>query len=113
MSKSMNDILACKVQELNSLKISHWQLSIANTASEAKNTMLTIKSTGQNGTDSYAQLQKDFKELQVRLRKNEDESELYEKQCINLTEAFLQQGMNLPSEIPGSAPAPALAEDHG
>jgi hypothetical protein len=64
-------------------------------------------------TGMHAQLQKDFKELQARLRMKEDECELYEKQCINLTEAFLQQGMNLPAEVPGSATAPAPAEDFG
>jgi hypothetical protein len=87
MSKSINDILACKVQELNNLKASYRQLGIANTALEAKHAILTFKSTA---TDGYAQIQKDLKELQLRLKSKEDESELYEKQCILLTEAFIQ-----------------------
>ncbi len=60
----------------------------------------------------YAQLQKDFKDLQAKLKIKEDESELYEKQCIRLTEAFLQQGLNLPVDVPVDPPTPAPADPH-
>ncbi len=112
MSKSMNDLYSAKDQELRELKAAHRQTSIDLTALEAKHTMLTIKSAAQNSTEGYTQMQKDLKELQLRLKSKEDESELYEKQCILLTEAFLQQGMNLPAEVPVDAPAPAPADTH-
>jgi hypothetical protein len=58
-------------------------------------------------------MQKDLKQLQLRLIKSkEDVSQLCEKQCILLTEAFLQQGMNLPAEVPVDAPASSPADPH-
>ncbi len=105
--KSMNDTCLAKEQELRDLKIAHKQKDIALTALKSQHATLKIKSTAQNGTDGYAQLQKDFKELQAKLKIKEDESELYEKQCILLTDAFLQHGFNLPADVPVDAPAPA------
>jgi hypothetical protein len=51
VSKSMQGICAAKDKELRELKAAHRQTSIALTALEAKHTMLTIKSTAQNGAD--------------------------------------------------------------
>jgi hypothetical protein len=113
MSKSMNDIHVEKVQELNSLKIAHRHLSIAHTVLESNHALLAIKSAAQSGTEGYAQLQKEVKELQAKLKVKEDESELNENQCIRLTEAFMRQGMNPPAEVPVDAPAPAPADDYG
>jgi hypothetical protein len=112
VTKSTNDICLAKEQELRDLKIAYRQKDIAFTALKSQHAILQIKSTAQNGTDGYAQLQKDLKELQAKLKIKEDESELYEKQCILLTEAFLQQGLNLPAEVPVDAPAPAPADPH-
>ncbi len=112
MSKSMQGMYSAKDQELKELKAAHRQTRIALTALEAKHTILTIRSTAQNGTDGYAQMQKDIKELQARLKSKEDESEIYEKQCILLTEAFLKQRMNLPAEVPVDATAPAPVDPH-
>ncbi len=46
-----------------------------------------------------------------KLKVKEDESELYEKQCVRLTKAFLLQGMSLPAEVQVDAPAPAPTDD--
>jgi predicted nucleic acid-binding Zn-ribbon protein len=105
----MNDTYRAKEQEIKDLKIAYKQKDIALTALTSQHTILQMKSTAQNGADGYAQLQKNFKELQAKLKLKEDESELYEKQCIFLTEAFQLQGMNLPAEVPVDTPAPAPA----
>jgi hypothetical protein len=89
VTKAMNDVCLAKEQELRELKATHRKTIIALTAVEAKHTMLTIKSTTTNGVDGYAQLQNDFKDLQAKFKIKEHESELYEKQCIWLTDAFL------------------------
>jgi hypothetical protein len=108
----MKDICSAKEQEFRDLKIAYRQKDIALTALKSQHAILQIKSTAQNGTDGYAQLQNDFKELQAKLKIKEDESELYEKHCILLTEACMQQGLNLPAEVPVDAPAPAPADPH-
>jgi hypothetical protein len=109
VTKSMNDTYRAKEQEIKDLKIAYKQKDIALTALTSQHTILQMKSTAQNGADGYAQLQKNVKELQAKLKIKEDECELYEKQCIFLTEAFQLQGMNLPAEVPVDTPAPAPA----
>ncbi len=64
VTKSMNDVCLAKEQELRQLKIAHRQKDIALTALQVQHNLLTIRSTAQNGTDGYAQLQKDNRELQ-------------------------------------------------
>ncbi len=112
VTKAMNDICLAKEQELRDLKLAYKQKDFTLTALQAQYNLLTIRSTTQNGTDGYAQLQKDNRDLQLKLKSKEHESELYEKQCVLLTEAFMQQGLNLPVDVTVDAPAPAPADPH-
>jgi hypothetical protein len=113
VSKSMNDIYTAKEKELITLKLEHRQLSISHTVLESNHALLTIKSAAQSRTEGYTQLQKEVKELEAKLKVKEDESELYEKQCIRLTEAFVRHGMNPPAEVLVDAPALAPSDDCG
>jgi hypothetical protein len=107
-SKSMRDPCDAKDRELGKIKADLRHLNIEHTLLASKHALLSIKSS-QNGSEGHAQLQKDFKDLQSKLKSKEEESALYEQQFIFLTAAFQQQGMSLPSQIPMDAPAPAPA----